>query len=732
MAAPNALDLANAKAMGQSPSYVGGSDTTTPQPVNANTSGIVGGNNPTGAIMPANSSPTQNPSGNSAVPVQDANGQYYYPSSGQGNFAPAGSTPASGSAGAAAYATGAGFTPPDSEATIQQNMLTEAQSQIDAINAQFSATIQQDQVAAQNAQTDVNASAARMGLMGSPQGASMLGTAATNSNAITAGDQAKQAAALAAVYSTVDSNAQAQANLEQSNAETNSQDYLKQQQQIASTAQAQIAQLAQLGVTSSSIQANDPALWDSLQSQSGYSAYQLQVSLDQNPSNPNAKQTTQTYVPDPSDPSKTTVKRISIDPTTGQSTETDYSINVPYANANPNAFKIVGTNLYYADPTTGNLVLQDPYKTLPAGSAVFNTQTGTTGAANNPKYAAGALGSSTYLSSGGGQSTGSTTNFSTNQTATPGTASSGATTAPAEAPAGTLSSAQVWAGLPAQDQKSVQALGLTPDALYNAAWLTIANGGTPPAGGMGVAGQLKGSAISDAMSKILSSMGLAATDLPAIGALTSGYTSSLNQQITMQGSINQYLGQATNNLKVLQQQIANYPDSTNSPLVNSVIQWSQNNVDASPSFNGFQTSLFTFLNEYAKIMQGSTGSVSGATVSSQKEASEMLNTEMSKGSLSAAIGVMQKDIQGKLNSVQSNIQNISSNLANTISNYAQNKSGGGNNLQSAANTQGTYDDATGGTANFKDLTYTDANGDTWTFDSTSTMSTAIQNIEANQ
>jgi hypothetical protein len=93
---------------------------------------------------------------------------------------------------------------------------------------------------------------------------------------------------------------------------------------------------------------------------------------------------------------------------------------------------------------------------------------------------------------------------------------------------------------------------------------------------------------------------------------------------------------------------------------------------------------------------------------------------------------MQKDIQGKLNSVQSNIQNISSNLANTISNYAQNKSGGGNNLQSAANTQGTYDDTTGGTANFKDLTYTDANGDTWTFDSTSTMATAIQNIEANQ
>jgi len=456
--------------------------------VNAQNSGIVTADNPTGAILPytpppvvgagtaANTPAGQTPGMYSDAQTQlaAANGGTTTPStSGPGFTTTNGvttlntnsSTSTTGASGAAAYATGSGFTPPDSEATIQQNMLTEAQSQIDAINNQFAATIQQDQVAAQNAQTDANASSARMGLMGSPQGASILAQTATNSNAITAKDQAAQASALAAVYSTVDSNAQAQYNLEKQQAVTDSQSYLKQQQQIASTAQAQIAQLAQLGVTSSSIQANDPALWDSLQSQSGYSAYQLQVSLDQNPSNPNAKQTTQTYVPDPSDPSKTTVKRISIDPTTGQSTETDYSINVPYANANPNAFKIVGTNLYYADPTTGNLVLQDPYKTLPAGSAVFNTQTGTTGAANNPKYAAGALGSSTYLSSGGGQSTGSTTNFSTNQTATPGTASSGATTAPAEAPAGTLSSAQVWAGLPAQDQKSVQALGLTPDAL---------------------------------------------------------------------------------------------------------------------------------------------------------------------------------------------------------------------------------------------------------------------------
>ena len=647
-----------------------------------------------------------------------------------GSPAPVNPTAAPGAAGAAAAAAGSNYTPPESEDQIRQEMLTQAQSQIDAINNQFTQTIAQDQQTAQNNQTNVNASASRMGLIGSPVGGSMLATQAQNDNQTIAADRAAQQAALSDVYSKVDSNALAQANLEKQNDVTNSQDYLAQQQNIAKTAQAQIAALANLGVTSSTIQQNDPALWDSLQSQSGYSAYQLQVSLDQDPSNPNAKQTTQTYVPDPSDPNKTVVKRISIDPTTGQSTETDYQINVPYAQANPNAFKVVGTNLYYQDPTTGNLVLQDPYKTLPAGSAVFNTQTGVTGSANNPKYGAGALGSTTYLQSGGGKSTG--TNFSPNQTSSGGGSSSASTTPPAEAPTGTISSAQVWAALPPQDQKSVSALGLTPDALYNAAWLTIANGGTPPAGGMGVAGQLKGSAISDAMSKILTSMGLTATDLPAIGALTSGYTSSLNQQITTQGSINQYLGQAQNNLKVLQQQIANYPDSTNSPLVNSVIQWSQSNVDASPSFSAFQTSLFTFINEYAKIMQGSTGSASGATVSSQKEAAEMLNTEMSKGSLKAAIQVMQKDIQGKLNSVQSNIQGISSSLANTISNYAQNKAGGGNSLQAASNTGGTYEDQTGGTANFKDMTYTDANGDTWTFDSTSTMATAIQALEANQ
>ena len=276
---------------------------------------------------------------------------------------------------AANYTTGANVPAPQSEDEIKAQMTKDAQSQIDAINQNFASIIANDTATnAQNYGAGRGALAAR-GLLGSADAASSEAGATAAGNRVIAADQSAQATQIAGVYSAIDANALTQANNERDAAVTDSETYLANQQKIAASAQAQVGALAKLGVTSSTVQSNDPALWDSLKSQSGYSDYQLQVSLDNDPSNPNAKQTTQTYAADPSNPNSTIVRRINIDPTTGKSTETDYSIPIPYNQADPKAFQVLNGTLYYKDPATGNLIPQipEPYKTAASGAQVYST-----------------------------------------------------------------------------------------------------------------------------------------------------------------------------------------------------------------------------------------------------------------------------------------------------------------------------------------------------------------------
>ena len=348
-------------------------------------SGIVSPQNPTGQIYAIGNQGTQPTAAQSAAnsnpnptPDQIAQNQKLVEKQNQLNPGSGVSPSTTGGGAAVNESLGANYTPPQTEDQIRQQMLQQSQQQIDAINAQFAATIEQDQYAAKNAQTDVNASASRMGLMGSPTGGAMLSEQAQRSNTVIAKDQAAQQAALSAVYDSVNKNALAQANYEKEQAVSDANTFAKNQQAVAATAQAQVAQLAKLGITTNSIQANDPELWATLQKQTGYSDYQLQVSLDNDPNNPNAKQTTQTYAADPNDPNKTIVRRITIDPSTGKSTENDYSLDLPYNKASPNAFKVVGSNLYYTDPTTGDLKLTNPYKAAAQGATVYNTNTGET------------------------------------------------------------------------------------------------------------------------------------------------------------------------------------------------------------------------------------------------------------------------------------------------------------------------------------------------------------------
>ena len=164
--------MANNSQIGLPPSPAGNGTGTnlTPAQVAANAAPQQG-TNPAGGI---GTTPTIIQSNPYAAPAAPANpggygsansnnpSPYGYDANGNPYGGPTSSNP---NPSAANYTTGANVPAPQSEDEIKAQMTKDAQSQIDAINSSFAATLAQEQTQAQNNQTDVNASAARMGLI---------------------------------------------------------------------------------------------------------------------------------------------------------------------------------------------------------------------------------------------------------------------------------------------------------------------------------------------------------------------------------------------------------------------------------------------------------------------------------------------------------------------------------------------------------------------------------------
>lgn len=644
-----------------------------------------GGTGNTGGVQPVTSAPNYGSA---------ANGWQSPTATDQsGNPIGTGVNPSAPTGGGNIPGTNTPVAQPQTEAEIQAQMTTEAQAQIDAINKSYAATIAEDQQNAANNQTNVNASAARMGLMGSPTGGSMLTNQANLDQKTIAADQAAQATAIAAVYTNLDNAALQQANLESQQAESDAQTNLAMQQSIAAQAQTQVPALAKTGNTSASIIANDPALWQQLISTTGYSAYQLQALLDTDPNNPNANKTTQTYAADPNDPNSTIVRRIVLDPVTGKSTETDYSIAVPYNQANPNAFQVLNGNLYQQDPNgSGNLILQSPTPiSIAQGGSLYDPTTGQIIAQGQSKPTpipvAGTAAYDAPAVSAKGNATAPATGTTAPVTpAVPGATSGGSSTqgqGSSASIADPVTGAPVsWAslGISGSQVSQLTALGQSPQTVYMQAWAAITGSGTDTTsassgGGMGsgaAIGKIVSGAVAKAQASIMQAYGLTPADLPAIGAIAGGTTTALATAIPQQSTIQQYISKTSANLNTLQGAIANY-NSGDSPIVNEALQALQANVTGNPSYAALNTALTPFLAEYAKVMQGSTGSVSGATVNSQQEAAGILQTSMNKGSFSSAISVMLQDMAGQVNSKNAQILDLTQNLSDVVQQYSKDK-----------------------------------------------------------
>lgn len=393
--------MANNSQIGLPPSPAGNGTGTnlTPAQVAANAAPQQG-TNPAGGI---GTTPSIIQSNQYAAPAAPANpggygsansnnpSPYGYDANGNPYGGPTSSNP---NPSAANYTTGANVPAPQTEDEIKAQMTTDAQSQIDAINQNFASIIANDTATnAQNYGAGRGALAVR-GLLGSADAASSEAGATAVGNRVIAADQSAQATQIAGVYSQIDANALAQANLEKQDAVTDSETYLKNQQSIASQAMSNAASFAAAGVTGQALATNDPTTWAQLQQQTGMSSYALTAYMFSKLPSTYQPTATNSYSADANGNAIQNTVYSYVDPTTGKSVVTQSSVNlgIPYADFNSKNMLTAsdGTPIYInsngqtIDAETGQPYV--PTKAVTSGSSLVNPQSGTTIVKGNDKY----------------------------------------------------------------------------------------------------------------------------------------------------------------------------------------------------------------------------------------------------------------------------------------------------------------------------------------------------------
>lgn len=159
--------------------------------------------------------------------------------------------------------------------------------------------------------------------------------------------------------------------------------------------------------------------------------------------------------------------------------------------------------------------------------------------------------------------------------------------------------------------------------------------------------------------------------------LNTAYKTQQNQLSANQTAVSTLEQQLT-----LAQKYSDQVNRTGSPLLNKYILATKSGVFGDPETAALHNIVTTASYELAKVLSGSAASISGATVSSQADAENLLNSAMSKGQFNEVLGLMRKEAafrlqsqKDTLNSLQNDLNNVGS-LSTNLKNAAPPSTGG--------------------------------------------------------
>lgn len=98
---------------------------------------------------------------------------------------------------------------------------------------------------------------------------------------------------------------------------------------------------------------------------------------------------------------------------------------------------------------------------------------------------------------------------------------------------------------------------------------------------------------------------------------------------------------------------------TSFPLINSVLQGARTSILGNEDATKLANAISTFSAEYAKIIEGATGSAAGSSESARKASDKLINAAMSKGTMAGVLDLMQQEMSLTVGGYGSVISHIS-------------------------------------------------------------------------
>jgi hypothetical protein len=224
----------------------------------------------------------------------------------------------------------------------------------------------------------------------------------------------------------------------------------------------------------------------------------------------------------------------------------------------------------------------------------------------------------------------------------PATSQPGAPSRPAAGPAG----ARVLYQAPAAEEDA----GINDDTVQLLAGRYLKDGTLPPLG-MGKAAAASRQKILNEASKMAKGLGLDAGDLIAGTADVKATASALGKMTTQISQVRSFENTASKNADLALTLAPKGASPINVPVLNRWIQTGRRAIAGDPNVTSFDIALGTFLDEYAKIVSGATGS-QGTTDASRREAYDRLSKYATQGQLQAGIATMKVEMHNRITSME--------------------------------------------------------------------------------
>lgn len=186
---------------------------------------------------------------------------------------------------------------------------------------------------------------------------------------------------------------------------------------------------------------------------------------------------------------------------------------------------------------------------------------------------------------------------------------------------------------------------LSGDALDQAGERYVANGTLPPLG-MGKAGSRNRALVLNRAAEIEKATGVTGQEAAARWVEMKANSHELQDATQQRGRMQVAEGTASRNADLMLSLAPKGGGPSGIPVVNRWLQAGRKQIAGDPDVTGFDISIGTFADEYAKVVTGATGN-QGSTDSARKEAYDRLSKFASQGQLETGVATMKQEMANR-------------------------------------------------------------------------------------